>query len=251
MRWLSATVKLSLLGVALHSLTGATCAQGEGESSNTAIIPAPRDGHAQELHEQYLERAARGEIDLLFLGDSITEGWNEFHPSWKRHFSKRNAANFGIGGDRTQHVLWRLENGEIAGIQPRVVVLMIGTNNIGQNSAEEIAEGVEAIVEKLKTGLPGTRILLLGVFPRGSAESPDQTEVEPDPRVGQVNAIIKGLGDGERVTYLDIGAAFLNEDGKIPRDLMPDFLHLSRAGYWTWAEAMEPTLWELLEQPRT
>ena len=121
------------------------------------------------MHEQFLDQARKGNIDLLFLGDSITQGWHN-NEVWKRFYGPRHAANFGIGGDRTQHVLWRIENGEIDGIHPRVAVLMIGTNNAGSNSADEIAAGVTAIVQELRKRLPETKVLLLGVFP--AAPSP-------------------------------------------------------------------------------
>ncbi len=218
--------------------------------------PAPREGGWMSRHESFLERAKQGDIDLLFLGDSITQGWDGFNAEtgegprqvWERHYGPRKAANFGIGGDRTQHVLWRIQNGEIDGIAPKVAVLMIGTNNISTNSPEEIAEGVTAIVETLQKDLPETKVLLLGVFPRGLTRDRDREYDTTDPRINQVNALIAKLGERDGVTYLDIGDHFLKEDGTIPRDLMPDFLHLSRGGYRVWAEAMEPTLWKLLEE---
>src|SRR5579864_2352864 len=112
-----------------------------GDESPTE--PAPRDGSWLKMHEQFLERAKMGNIDLLFLGDSITQGWNGGGKAvWNRFYGLRNTANFGIGGDRTQHVLWRLENGEVDGIHPKLVVLMIGTNNLDSNAPDEIAAGV-------------------------------------------------------------------------------------------------------------
>jgi lysophospholipase L1-like esterase len=196
------------------------------------------------MHERFLSEAKKGDVGLLFLGDSITQGWNN-NKVWKRYYAPRKAANFGIGGDRTQHVLWRIQNGELDGIHPGAVVLMIGTNNAGSNSPEQIAQGVEAIVKELRSRLPDAKILLLGVFPRG--EKPDNRLRH---RVAQVNEIISGLGDGKVVHYLDIGQAFLNPDGTISRSIMPDFLHLTEHGYRLWAEAMEPTLWKLLDEPK-
>jgi lysophospholipase L1-like esterase len=202
-----------------------------------------------ELHQRFLERAKKGDVNLLFLGDSITQGWDGHDKDgkgplevWKRHYGPRNAANFGIGGDRTQHVLWRLEHGEVDGIHPKVVVLMIGTNNAGANTSSEIAEGIEAIVKTLREKLPTTKILLLGVFPRGASPNPTRE------KLADVNARIAKLDDGKMVTYLDIGKRFLNEDGTISEDVMPDFLHLSRKGYRIWADAMEPTLWPMLDE---
>ena len=126
------------------------------------------------MHEKFLSQAKKGDIDLLFLGDSITQGWNN-NEVWRRHFGPRKAANFGIGGDRTEHVLWRIQNGELEGIAPKVTVLMIGTNNSGANTPEEIAQGITAIVDELRKRLPNTKILLLGVFPRGESPRPSGT----------------------------------------------------------------------------
>ncbi len=208
-----------------------------------SVTPAPREGWWMKMHEQFLEQAKKGNIDLLFLGDSITQGWNN-NDVWRRYYGPRHAANFGIGGDQTQHVLWRLEHGEVDGIHPKVAVLMIGTNNSGHNSADEIAAGVTAIVKDLRKRLPETKILLLGVFPRGA--KPDETREKLD----QVNRQIAHLDDGSNVTYLDIGKAFLNPDGTISREIMPDYLHLTARGYRLWADAMEPTLWRLLDEPQ-
>ena len=237
------TRRLGLVGLALHVSALLACAQDKG---GTATQPVPREGPWMQLHERYLERAKQGEIDLLFLGDSITQGWNN-NATWKRFFDPRRAANFGIGGDRTQHVLWRLEHGEIDGIRPKVVVLMIGTNNVGGNSTDEIAAGIEAIVQRLRDKLPESKVLLLGVFPRGASRPKDQTAVAPDPRISEINDKISRLDDGKMIKYLDIGKHFLTTDGQVPKDLMPDFLHLSSRGYRTWAEAIEPVLWDLMD----
>ncbi len=221
-------------------LSSIACAQGP-----ETVVPAPREGRWMDLHHSFIERAKKGKtekVDLLFLGDSITQGWNN-NEVWKRFYGPRNAANFGIGGDRTQHVLWRIQNGELEGIEPRVVVLMIGTNNASSGTADEIAQGVSAIVTELRHRLPEARILLLGVFPRG--QKPDATRE----KLQAVNEKIAKLDDGSHVKYLDIGKAFLNEDQTISREIMPDYLHLSQKGYRIWADAMEPTLWSMLDEP--
>ena len=209
-----------------------------------SVTPSPRaqDGSWMKMHEQFLAQAKKGQIDLLFLGDSITQGWHN-NDVWKRFYGPRHAANFGIGGDRTQHVLWRIENGEVDGIHPKVAVLMIGTNNVGSNSADEIAAGVTAIVKELRRRLPETKVLLLGIFPR--SEKPDKARE----KLAEVNKQIARLDDGSNVSYLDIGKTFLNPDGTISREIMPDFLHLTAKGYRLWADAMEPTLWRLLDEP--
>lgn len=211
----------------------------------SAIEPAPREGNWLTTHEKFLERAKKGDIDLLFLGDSITQGWGGSGKAvWERYYAPRKVANFGIGGDRTQHVLWRLDNGEIDGIKPKVIVLMIGTNNSNSNSAEEIIEGVTAIVKKLNSKLPESKVLLLAVFPRGEKPSPVREKLKA------VNDQISKLDDGgKQVKYLDIGDKFLAAEGILPKDLMPDFLHLSPLGYRIWADSIEPTLWSMLDEP--
>jgi lysophospholipase L1-like esterase len=215
------------------------CAQGP-----VTVVPVPReDKWWQDLHHRFLDRAKQGKVDLLFLGDSITQGWND-NEVWKRFYGPRHAANFGIGGDATQHVLWRIRNGELEGIRPKIVVLMIGTNNASYCSADEIAKGVTAIVEELRKRLPDTKILLLGVFPR--SQKPDATRQ----KLQAVNVQIARLDDGSRVKFLDIGRSFLNDDGSISPEIMPDYLHLSPRGYRIWADAIEPTLWSMFDEPR-
>jgi len=134
-------------------------------------------------------------------------------------------------------VLWRLDNGNIDGIAPRLSVVMIGTNNSRDNSAEEIADGIVAIIDKLKTELPSTKVLLLAIFPRGELPDERRTMLAHASELAAARAV-----DDERVFYLDIGDSFLTEDGALPAALMPDFLHPNEAGYRVWAEAMEPTL---------
>jgi lysophospholipase L1-like esterase len=221
------------------------------------VTPAPREGWWMKLHERFLERAKKGDVDLLFLGDSITQGWND-NEIWKRYYGPRRAANFGIGGDRTQHVLWRIEHGELEGTHPRVVVLMIGTNNAGANSAEEISAGIKAIVKELHERLPESKVLLLGAFPRAyrprdTPKNATPVPLKPDAaseKLTAVNKEISKLDDGSTITYLDIGKAFLNDEGLISPEIMPDYVHLSAKGYRKWADAMEPTLWRLLDEPR-
>jgi lysophospholipase L1-like esterase len=231
-----------VLGIGLHIValtTAATTLIQQGESTTD---PVPRTGAWMELHEKFLDRTKTGDIDLLFLGDSITQGWGGGGKAvWERFYGPRKAANFGIGGDRTQHVLWRLDHGEVDGIHPKVAVLMIGTNNLGSNPPDEIADGVIAIVKKLREKLPETKVLLLGVCPRD-----DNPSARRD-RIKTINDRIAKLDDDKMVEYLDIGKYFLNDDGTISKDVMPDFLHLSSRGYRIWADAMEPKLWSMLE----
>jgi lysophospholipase L1-like esterase len=221
-------------------------------AANTAIIPAPRDPAWVKRHEGFVAQARQGGIDVLFVGDSITDFWRRDDPKtggkkvWDANFAPLRAANFGISGDRTQHVLWRLENGELDGLQPRAVVLMIGTNNTGferdkvtpRNSVPEVVEGVAAVVRTLRIRLPSARILLLAIFPRGA--SPD------DPQRAQVNTVNAAIADGDRVRFLDLGPRFLAADGTLPPEIMPDFLHPGEKGYEIWAEAIRAPLAALL-----
>jgi len=248
-RWLS---RLAVVALAIVASGPPARAQTKTEAKpktsappEKTTEPVPRPGSWMNQHEKFLARAKQGDIDLLFLGDSITAGWAGGGKGvWQRFYEPRNAANFGIGGDRTQHVLWRIENGEVEGIKPKVAVLMIGTNNSGTNTADEIADGIKAIVGRLREKLPDTKILLLAVFPR---------KEKPDPvrdKLNEVNDKIASLSDGKTVTYLDIGKKFMNEDGTISKEIMPDFLHLSPEGYRIWADAIEPTLWKMLDEEK-
>ncbi len=200
--------------------------------------PAQKD---PKRHEQFLEVAKKGGVDLLFLGDSITDGWRGKNgkKTWDEAFAPLKAANFGIGGDRTQHVLWRVQNGELEGITPKLAVLMIGTNN-GGDSADDVAAGITAIVKEVRTKSPTTKVLLLGIFPRGEKPNPGREKND------KVNVVVAKLDDKKDVKYLDIGAKFLAEDKSISKEVMPDFLHLSEKGYQIWAEAILPTVKELM-----
>lgn len=212
--------------------------------SNTAVRPAPREEESwQKRHQRFLDRARKGDVDVLFLGDSITQGWEgKGKKVWEERFQPLKPANFGIGGDRTEHVLWRITEGkELEGIQPRAFVLMIGTNNMGSNTAAEIAEGVTAIVRELRKQRPQAKVLLLGVFPR----SPRAADPVRD-KIHFLNEKIAKLDDGQHVRYLDIGGKFLTPQGELTKEIMPDYLHLSEKGYELWADAIQALLKEML-----
>jgi lysophospholipase L1-like esterase len=232
-----------LLGASLICIQ---VANGEdAKPANSAVKPVPRTGRPWTTrHERFVERAKQGGVDLLFLGDSITQAWEGAGKGvWQERYEPLKAANFGIGGDRTQHVLWRLQEGkELQGIHPRTVVLMIGTNNMSSNSAEEIADGIIAIVRELHQQLPSGKIVLLGVFPRSpSASDPVRAKIK------DVNNRIAKLDDRKSVYYLDIGDKFLSPDGSLSKDIMPDYLHLSPKGYAIWADAIQSKLDDLLK----
>ena len=197
-------------------------------------------------HENFVATAKKGEAQLVFLGDSITAGWGgNGKEVWAKSFGAYKPANFGIGGDRTQHVLWRIENGELDGIKPKAAVIMIGTNNSGSDPVEGIAKGVKKIVETVRSKSPKTRILLLAVFPRG--DKPEGKLGAVNEKLKQVNAILAKLDDGKHVSFLDIGAKFIETPGELTKEIMPDFLHLSAKGYQIWADAISPKLAELMK----
>ncbi len=220
-------------------------------AENTAIIPAPRDANWVKRHEGLVEetKAKKENVDLLFLGDSITDGWDgKGNAVYEKYYVPRNVLNLGIGGDRTQHVLWRLQNGEVDGLKPKVTVLLIGINNTPnekdgtpRNTAPEIIEGVTAVVKEIQARMPKTKVLLLAVFPYKQKGDPMRD------KVAEINQGISKLGKKKNVTFLDINEKFLEADGTLPTDIMPDLLHPNEKGYQIWADAMEPTLKKLLK----
>jgi lysophospholipase L1-like esterase len=212
---------------------------------NTAVIPMPRTDKNTNRQSLVLQRAkdAPGDYDIEFIGDSITQGWESRGTNvWQEFYGKRKAINFGVSGDRTQHVLWRLEQGQLDGIKARVAVVMIGTNNSknDDNTEADILAGVTAIVQQIRMRQPDTKILLLGIFPRGKTFSPQRGKIL------QVNQALARLDDGSHVFYLDLGSRYLENDGSISPAVMPDYLHPNEAGYRIWANATEPKLKQLL-----
>jgi len=207
----------------------------------SAVTPAP---HVPKRHEEFMKRKQAGPIGLLFIGDSITDFWPKRGPETWAKFQPYQVADFGVSGDRTEHVLWRIDHGELDGLKPKVTVIMIGTNNVGQCKDEKpqwAANGVKKILDQVREKMPETKVLLLAVFPRGKADS------ELRKKVADINDIISKYGDEPNVTYLDIGKAFLDENGEIPRDVMADSLHPTAKGYQMWYDAMWPTLDKMLK----
>ena len=198
----------------------------------------------REKHDALVKRAKAGQIDLLFLGDSITEGWGDKGPEvWQRHYGRRNAACFGIGGDTAENLLWRMANGELEGIAPRVVVLLIGTNNLGlkKDPPDAVVRKVTAVVDALRRKLPAAKVLLLGLFPRGALPG-----AEMRAPIVAVNAQLARLDDGKAVRFLDLGSKLMNPNRSISKEVMPDFLHPSEKGYTIWAAGMEPLLAQMM-----
>lgn len=253
------SLALSLLLLASTALQAQTAAPATKPAAPAVVMPPqPPDVPAEKYgkdgkinpgfiasHEKFVGIAKEGKAQLVFLGDSITAGWaGNGKEVWAKAFGGYTPANFGIGGDRTQHVLWRILNGELdGGIKPKAVVLMIGTNNVGADTAEGIAKGVTAIVETIRAKQPQAKILLLAVFPRGEKASPNPGR----DKLKQVNEIIAKLDDGKHIYFLDIGGKFMQPDGSLTKEIMPDFLHLSAAGYQIWADAIGPKLAELMK----
>jgi lysophospholipase L1-like esterase len=209
---------------------------------NPAVTPTIKNDWI-DRHNGFVARARDGGVDVLFVGDSITDGWRQRGKAvWTQRYEPLRAANFGIGGDRTEHVLWRLQNGELDGIKPKVTVVMIGTNNTGRDSAAQIADGVTAIVREIQKRVPETKVLLLAIFPRG-----EKPENPLRAKINEINPIIAKLDDGQHVFFLDIGAKFLAADGTLPASIMPDFLHPNEEGYRIWGDAMADKLAALLK----
>jgi lysophospholipase L1-like esterase len=187
--------------------------------------------------ETNLDKLKSGPYELIFDGDSITDNWQGSGKEvWKARYGALKATDFGISGDKVQHVLWRLQHGELDGQNPKLIMLMIGTNNRGENP-KEVADGIKLVLNEYETRCPNAHILLLGVFPRGAAaNNPDRDWI------AKVNALISTYDDGKRVTYLDFGAKFLQPDGTLTAEIMPDFLHPSAKGYEIWADAIQPVI---------
>jgi len=236
--------------VALFALNAVTAEPTSESAPKFTVVPVEQDSPWavewwRTRHDEKIERAKDADVDLVFIGDSITHGWeNAGAEVWREYYQNRNAFNLGFSGDRTEHVLWRLENGAVAGITPKLAVLMIGTNNTGHrmDPAAYTAEGIERIVSDLRNRLPETRVLVLGIFPRHVSLYNDMRK-----RNDEINRLISALDNGESVHYLDIAPSFLSDDGTLREDLMPDLLHFNAAGYLAWADAMEPTIKWLLQ----
>jgi (4-O-methyl)-D-glucuronate---lignin esterase len=211
---------------------------------NTAATYTQTQQRRGPRHEGFVTTAQQGNIDLLLHGDSITDWWlqDANKPVFDKYFGNIRTANFAIAGDTTQGVLWGLHNGEGQGFQPKAVMLMIGTNNTGANTAPEIAEGVGAVVSELRRDFPSAKILLLAIFPRSTPGDPVRD------KIAEVNKIIAKLDDQQHVVYMDIGAQFLDDKGVfLPDSFRPDNLHPQAKGYDIWGQAVSAKLAQLLK----
>ncbi len=214
---------------------------------------APRtDANSLKAHEQLLEKAKRGGIDVYFVGDSITRRWGatdypEFLANWNQNFHGWNAGDFGWGADTTQNILWRLENGELDGVNPKVVVILAGTNNVGRAAGDdakvaEITRGLKAIVDRCREKAPNATIVLTAIFPRN-----DSMAVVPT--INAINAGLARLADGKKVRWLNVNDKLADADGKLFSGMMGDGLHPTLKGYQVWADGLKPILTELLGPP--
>jgi len=221
--------------------------------------PVPRpDQNSMLAHEQLLEKKKKGRIDVYFEGDSITRRWGtsdeqyrSFLENWRQNFFGWNAADFGWGGDTTQNILWRLQNGELDGVNPKVIVLMAGTNNVGRKSPEgpddprvaDVTRGIKAILETFRRKAPKATIILMGITPRN-----DNMAVMPV--INQINANIARFADGKKIRYVNINDRLADLEGKLYEGMtVKDGLHLDLKGYQVWADALKPILTQLLGPP--
>ena len=218
---------------------------------------APRtDRNSQLAHQQLLAKTKGGRIDVYFEGDSITRRWGatdypQLLENWKKNFFGWNAADFGWGADRVENVLWRLENGELDGVNPKVIVLLAGTNNVGNKvppngidaAVDDVSKGLAAVVRVMQSKAPGASIVLTGIFPRN-----DNMDVMRE--INRINANLAKMADGRKIRYLDINGQLADGDGKLHEGMMnADKLHPTIAGYQVWADALKPIVTELLGPP--
>lgn len=215
--------------------------------------PAPRaDRNSAEAHRQLVAKARRGGIDVYFLGDSITRRWDAndrpaFQASWRRNFWGWNAADFGWGADRIQNILWRVEHGELDGVDPKVIVLLAGTNNVGrapdgEKTVADVVRGIRRLLAVCAAKAPRATIILTAIFPRN--DSPAANAV-----IGAIDARLAGLADGRRIRFLDVNPGLRAPSGMLRPEMTEDGLHPSLAGYQVWADGLKPILRELLGPP--
>ena len=240
--------RISILPIVLAFF--ATAAFAQSVALSNSVTPVSRLAEPEWAQRRILKRVDpnRASAEVVFLGDSITQGWEDDGKDvWAKYYAPRRALNLGLNGDRIENVLWRLGHGDFDGLSPKVVVLLIGSINAGsgqKDSPENIVAGVHALLDQISQKLPRTKILLLAIFPRGAIGT-DAMRANHD----QTNAFLSQLADNKRVFFLDINQRFLGADGSLAPDLLPDFLHPNANGYAAWADAMEPTLASLLGQP--
>jgi len=232
-------------------------------SAITALAQTPADRplartdqNSRTAHAQLLEKAKQGRIDVYFEGDSITRRWGatdypELLANWNQNFFGWNAADFGWGADTIQNILWRLENGELDGVNPKIIVLLAGTNNVGNTvpaggdeaKVADITKGLKAVLDTLRAKAPDATIIATAIFPRND-------NIAVMPTIDKINRNLAKLADGKKIRYLDVNARLADSDGKLFDGMMnPDKLHPAIPGYQVWADALQPLFTELLGPP--
>jgi lysophospholipase L1-like esterase len=231
----------------------ALAATGLAENSRLAYVAAERtDRNSKLAHEALLEKARRGGVDLYFIGDSITRRWDatdypELLANWNKNFFGWNAGDFAWGGDSTENILWRLENGELDGVSPKVFVILAGTNNVGKAAADdakiaEITRGIHAIIDDCRQRAPSAKIVLMAIFPRNDSAL-------ANPSIDRINRNIAKFADGRSIRFLDINNRLADPSGVLREGMTVDKLHPTLKGYQVWADALRPILYELLGPP--
>jgi lysophospholipase L1-like esterase len=230
----------------VYSFLAAAMAAGTVWAQQLSTTPVSRMGEGwwKDRFAVNSANAKKGPYDIIFLGDSITDFWRDRgRTEYEKYFDSYKVINMGYSADRTEHVLWRIDNGELDGANAKVIILMIGTNNTGHRpnveKPQDTADGIKAILDRLAKHAPDSKVLLLGIFPR-SATHDDRLRVQND----QVNTLIQKFADNKRVFWMDIGNKFLQPDGTLSKDIFPDLLHPNHKGYTIWAEAVMPFIHE-------
>jgi beta-glucosidase len=237
-----AAVATGLAAVLIAVWYGGRVARPTADLSHYARTPRPRDlPDWQQRHAGFVA-AARDRHDVICLGDSITREWADHRALWAARVTRRPTAFFAIDGDTTCNLLWRIDHGELDGPPPRLVVVLVGTNNrLEHPDAADIADGIRAVVERVRAKVPTAKVLLLGVLPHGRAADGESRRL-----IADVNDRIAGLADGANVVYRDFGGRLLDPDGTLSEAVSHDGTHLTRAGYERWANALGPVVRELL-----
>jgi lysophospholipase L1-like esterase len=240
-----------LIACAVVGLAGWVAAQESQAPPADRAVPR-QDANSRTAHEQLLAKARRGGIDVYFAGDSITRRWGaldypDFLAHWTKNFYGWNAANFGWGGDTTQNILWRLQNGELDDVHPKVIVLLAGTNNLGRGTpaeaaAADVTRGLKAIADTMRAKAPRATVILMGIFPRND-------NLAAMPTINRINENLAALADGRQVRYLNVNHRLADASGRLFEGMMPDGLHPAIPGYQVWADALKPILTEILGPP--
>jgi lysophospholipase L1-like esterase len=248
----SAVVAVAVFAHSKAGSGGQTPPAVDDWSTIPADRPVPRrDENSHVAHTDLLAKAKQGRIDVYFVGDSITRRWGatdypQLLAHWRENFFGWNAANFGWGGERTQHILWRLENGELDGLTPRIIVVQAGANNMGNTPGdgarvEDITRGITAIVSLCRSKVPNAVIILTAMFPRGDASLA--------PEIARINANLARVADGTRIRFLNVNDKLADASGRLLESVSPDGLHLNVSGYQAWADGLKPIVQEILGPP--